>query len=151
MTWVLCVNKFYLKNKAFIKYEGGRKFVISKDWLLEDIKVVKKIHKKQILRFSDYKLLGGKYSKASFIKYFGSWKNTLHLVGLESANITIIWTESQFLLDELQKIIATLGRNPFSYEIENLGKYPYLHYRKAFGSVKKSLIALAQSSENANG
>ncbi|WP_395074463.1 hypothetical protein [Flavobacterium sp.] len=151
MTWVLCVNKFYLKNKAFIKYEGGRKFVISKDWLLEDIKVVKKIHKKQILRFSDYKLLGGKYSKASFIKYFGSWKNTLHLVGLESANITIIWTESQFLLDELQKIIATLGRNPFSYEIENLGKYPYLHYRKAFGSVKKSLIALAQSRENANG
>ena len=150
-TWTLCVKKFYLKNKAFIKYEGGRKFVISKDWLLEDIKVVKEIHKKQILRYSDYKLLGGKYSIASFIKYFGSWNNTLHLVGLESANNKIIWTESQFLLDELQKIIATLGRNPFSYEIEDLGKYPYLHYRKAFGSVKKSLIALAQSRETKNG
>ena len=143
--WTLCIESFCLKNKSYNSTENGLKVNASKNLLLKDLNEIKKIHESQILSFSNYKSLGGKYSRNTFKSHFGNWQNAMQMIGLKSAKVKIVWTENQLLLDELQKIIAILGRNPLSYEIENLGKYPYQHYFKAFGGVNKSLIALEES------
>jgi Homing endonuclease associated repeat len=91
--------------------------------------------------------LGGRYKFFNFQNSFGSWSNALQLVGL-TPQINIL-PENQLLLDELQKIMLQLGRNPTMQELDHISKYPYKYYKRRFGSIKKSLDALAESIQSA--
>ena len=146
-TWTLCIEKFCLKYKSYNSSEDGNSFQTSKKLLVEELKKIKKLHIKQTLKFKDYKQLGGKYSRFTFVEYFGSWQNALKLVGLKPVQTTSILPKNELLFDELQNIINELGRNPLPFEIETIGKYPYRYYVQRFGGVKKSLLALAESLE----
>lgn len=92
--------------------------------------------------------MGGIYNIKCFHNHFGSWTNALQKVGLKPAYPKL--SEDKLLFDELQRIIKKLGKNPFPREIEKIGKYPSIYYVKRFGSIKKSLSALADRFETAS-
>lgn len=149
-TWTGAIEQFCLKNDNYDSYNVGMKLKTSKDLLLKELKVIKGFHQNEILKFIDYKSLGGKYTKDTFIKYFGSWKSALHSVGLKPGSEWNKAPEKELLFEELQKIWEKLGRQPLYNEWNNLSKYKNVLYDRKFGGWNKAIHAFIEDREKSD-
>lgn len=83
-SWTLCIEEFCIENKSYNSADSGRGLHTSEKLLLEELKIIKKIHPSKTLTYKEYNELGGKYSRTTFINFFGNWQNAVQLVGLTS-------------------------------------------------------------------
>jgi len=146
--WTNAIEQFCLINEKYDSYNAGMKLRTSKELLLKELKIIKGIHQTEVLKFVEYKEHGGKYTKDTFIKYFGSWKNAIQLVGLKPASEWNKSPEKHLLFDEIQRIWEALGRQPLYKEWNGLSKYKNVLYDRKFGGWNKAVHAFIADREN---
>ncbi len=143
-TWTGAIERFCLINENYNSYVAGMKLNTSKELLIKELSRIAAIHKSEALKFKNYTELGGKYTRPTFIKYFGSWKNALELVGLRPGSEWNKAPKKELLFDELQKNWEDLGRQPLYSEWNKLSKYSRVLYDRKFGGWNKTIHAFIE-------
>lgn len=149
-TWTGAIERFCLINENYNSYVAGITLKTSKELLIKELKTIKKSYQYEILDFNSYKKYGGKYTRPTFIKHFGSWKNALELVGLRPRQEWNKSPKKELLFDELQKIWEDLGRQPLYREWNGLSKFKNVIYDRKFGGWNKAIHAFILDREKSD-
>jgi 5-methylcytosine-specific restriction endonuclease McrA len=114
----------------------------SKDELIEDIKKVARILRKDSVSLTEYSTYG-KFNTATYCSRFGKWNNAVRLAGLNISTPKRISEEALF--ENLLEVWIKLGRQPFSYEMKRpLSRHCSGTYARRFGSWVKAVRAFVE-------
>lgn len=147
-TWKDTVEQFCLENINYNTNHGSIGLWATKELLIQELQKIKETYNPEVLEFKDYKKFGGNYTKMTFLKYFGSWKNALQSVDIKPGSEWNKSPDNELLFDELQKVWEQLGRQPLYNEMEGLSKYSYKLYERKFGGWNKAIHAFVADREN---
>jgi hypothetical protein len=109
--------------------------------MLDDLRRVALLLKKQTMTQQEYKDQGGKFGCNIICRRFGgSWSKAIESIGLSQSRTYGVTDEEYF--HNLEEIWIKLGRQPFYREIEKpFFKYSSGAYERRFGSWRKALEA----------
>jgi len=145
--WTKAIEEFCIKNEGYKSNPIGKSFKVTKELLLDELKQIKKEKNIEVLEYKDYIKYGGRYSIATFQNYFGSWKNSLQLVGIKPGSEWTKAPDKELLFDELQRVWEDLGRQPLYREWNELAKYTRYIYNRKFGGWNKAIHAFIDNRE----
>lgn len=133
-TWAKALEEAGLRVR---KYQ-----IIEKEELIEDLKSVANLLKKETVTHAEYNAYG-KYSSNAVLKKFKTWFDALKEAGLKKTRTYGVTDEEYF--KNLEIIWEKLGRQPKYSEIQKpFSKYSSGAYERRFGSWRKALEAFVK-------
>lgn len=81
----------------------------------------------------------GPHSHTTYLERFGTWNEAVRAAGLEPFKEHTIPREA--LLDEIHRLYEKLGEPPTESEIQELGKWSVVPFRREFGRFSKAIEA----------
>lgn len=104
-----------------------------------------KLCNKDTVTYADYKKYG-RYSVEHIFKRFSSWDDVLQIAGLKPTGMAHHKVSEQELLEEIERMWITLGRQPTSTDIikNGVSKYSIDTYKRRFGGWRKALEAFVE-------
>ena len=112
---------------------------------IKDLIRVAKLCNKDTVTYADYKK-HGQYSAEHIFKRFSLWDDALQAAGLKPTGMAHHKVPEQELLEEIERMWITLGRQPTSTDIikNGISKYSLDTYKKRFGGWRKALEAFVE-------
>lgn len=112
---------------------------------IKDLIRVAKLCNKDTVTYADYKKYG-RYSVEHIFKRFSSWDDVLQIARLKPTGMAHHKVSEQELLEEIERMWITLGRQPTSTDIikNGVSKYSIDTYKRRFGGWRKALEAFVE-------
>ena len=112
----------------------------SEEDIINDIKRVARIYKKDTITKKEYDAYGNYSSSTIVKKYANSWNRVLELSGMQSVQNRNFSNEQLF--SEIERIWIMLGRQPTSTDIKGgISRYSFQSYVRRFGGWRNTLKA----------
>lgn len=111
----------------------------SDEELLNDLKAVSNIIKKDTVTMEEYNQYG-KYHSTTLTRRFGSWFLCLQKAQLQMSR-SKIGISNEALFDNIEKVWIKLGKQPSYTQMEEYGEFSIGTYTKRFGGWRKALEA----------
>lgn len=114
---------------------------ITDEEVVSDVKRIALLLEKGSISAKEYRAYG-KYSSSTLIKKYRGWNTVLSMAGMkpiENRNFTV-----EEMLEEIERVWTSLGRQPTSTDIKNgVSKYSLQSYARRFGGWRGALQAFA--------